>query len=193
MCFKPILKRIQAKKIVLGNLTGGLLPAQDRFKPSALSAIPLGKTHDQVDLAHRTGFEASCFRSPASGAPVVPPPVPVRAVCGVPIWRPSSSHTGLPAAQRGFKHIAWTVSALRWTMSCLEPRLLCHEVTSQRCPEQLWVDLAARGQYGHENVAWRRNRPAQVIRSVCLGLEQMYKGGRRRRLELPTSPARSYL
>ena len=83
MCFKPISKRIQAKKIVLGNLTGGLLPAQDRFKPSALSAIPLGKTHDQVDLAHRTGFEASCFRSPASGAPVVPPPVPARRVPSV--------------------------------------------------------------------------------------------------------------
>ena len=118
--------------------------------PSAFSAIPLGKTHDQVNLANRTGFEASYFRSPASGAPVVPPPVPVRAVRGVPIRRPSSSHTGLPAAKRGFKHIARTVSALRWTMQGLKPRLLCHEVTSQRCPEQLWGDLAARGQYGHK-------------------------------------------
>ena len=130
--------------------TGGGLHSEDRFKPSAFSAIPLGKTHDQVDLANRTGFEASYFRSPASGAPVVPPPVPVRAVRGVPIRRPSSSHTGLPAAKRGFKHIARTVSALRWTMQGLKPRLLCHEVTSQRCPEQLWGDLAARGQYGHK-------------------------------------------
>ena len=85
--------------------------------------------------ANRTGFEASYFRSPASGAPVVPPPVPVPAVRGVPIRRPSSSHTGLPAAKRGFKHIARTVSALRWTMQGLKPRLLCHEVTSQRCPQ----------------------------------------------------------
>ena len=50
--------------------TGGGLHSEDRFKPSAFSAIPLGKTHDQVDLANRTGFEASYFRSPASGAPV---------------------------------------------------------------------------------------------------------------------------